>query len=962
MAGETEKRTVEIIVNGQKAHASLKEMDAAAAVLYNQFRKLSADDPGRAKLLADYHELKGRVNDVRAELKGVSESTGFLKQGFANAFAIFTGGGLLEVVQKVWGFLTSSREEYQASARITADLENTLRSTAHAAGLTADEIKAIGEARAKVTLFDDDESNAASAMLLTFTNIKKGVFEDALPAIQDIATKMAGDGPADLKGASIQVGKALNDPIKGITALTRVGVTFTEAQKEQITQMVKAGNTAGAQKLILSELNKEFGGSAEAARKAAGGMATLSMRWGEFKETVGEKVSAGLNAASQWFGELLDKSQPIVDVFVELWTEAAKLYDSLYEIAEGLGLVSSSGNSAGIVAKVLTTLFTLLLAPIKAVYSIVNFLADGFINLYNKSEIFRGSVGGLVEVFKSIAKSAWDSLGGVADLLVGIFTLDTDKIKAGLKLTFDSLSDLTYKAGANAAGNFQAGYALSKDKRIVRKVSVETETSGSGEGALPTSTNSGPAELSEKERQKAEKAREAALKKAQDAQNKADQTRLNALKKQVEFESKLEDARVDAISDGHEREIAGVLLKYRRKAALVEGTEAEQAMQLSAIREDQERELQALSAKYQKKADDDKKDRFEKRLAEEDSQETEREAVIQAKFEDLLITEEQRDQMLYEAKRASLEAKLAMEEAYGGKTSALYMKTHKELEKLDRAATKEAEANAKKRADAMTKFLEMTMKTQTDALQLTIDILSRDEEARKRNAGLIRSFTMAKLILDGTQEIQGIWTDAAQNPFWKLLPPGASTAYAIARSAIAAVRTGFAVSQVKAQQFAKGGRTGSGIGAGASAINPMGQLMEMSGVSVASNGKLVDNTGFAVAGIVHQDEYVIPKWMREDPQVLAVENWLEAKRLRGYAEGGGTTEGGSQAVAPITVAGTDTELMREMLSVLGRLDHRLVGVESWRRDLNVSLNILALEKEQQMLDTLRVESAIRKGD
>ncbi|MDO7852307.1 hypothetical protein [Hymenobacter convexus] len=54
MAQPKEERVVEIIVNGQKANASVKEMDAAAAVLWNQLRRLSADDPGRAKLVADY--------------------------------------------------------------------------------------------------------------------------------------------------------------------------------------------------------------------------------------------------------------------------------------------------------------------------------------------------------------------------------------------------------------------------------------------------------------------------------------------------------------------------------------------------------------------------------------------------------------------------------------------------------------------------------------------------------------------------------------------------------------------------------------------------------------------------------------------------------------------------------------------------------------------------------------------
>jgi hypothetical protein len=160
-APKNEQRTVEIIVNGQRANASLKEMDAAVAVLHNQFRKLAADDPGRAKLLADLQAARARVAAVRQEISGVTETTGAMKQAFANAFALLTGGGVVALAQKLFGFFSDSRQEALASAKVSADLDATLRSTAHAAQLTAAEIRKIGEERAKVTLFDD-ETNSRS--------------------------------------------------------------------------------------------------------------------------------------------------------------------------------------------------------------------------------------------------------------------------------------------------------------------------------------------------------------------------------------------------------------------------------------------------------------------------------------------------------------------------------------------------------------------------------------------------------------------------------------------------------------------------------------------------------------------------------------------------------------------------------------------------------------------------------
>lgn len=51
-----------------------------------------------------------------------------------------------------------------------------------------------------------------------------------------------------------------------------------------------------------------------------------------------------------------------------------------------------------------------------------------------------------------------------------------------------------------------------------------------------------------------------------------------------------------------------------------------------------------------------------------------------------------------------------------------------------------------------------------------------------------------------------------------------------------------------------------------------------------------DESGQEVAGIVHGDEYVVPQWLKKDPEVAQVVEWLEAKRLgqspKGYEAGG----------------------------------------------------------------------------
>jgi hypothetical protein len=171
----------------------------------------------------------------------------------------------------------------------------------------------------------DDEVIAAGAnMLLTFKGIRnevgKGnrIFDQASAVILDMTAAMH-QGEVSQQGlekATIQVGKALNDPIKGITALTRVGVTFTQKQKDQIKALVEAGDKMGAQKIILGELKSEFGGAAAAA---ADPWQRFSVLMGNIKERIGAVLLPALVGV---FGFLTKTLIPGVERFARRLSDA----------------------------------------------------------------------------------------------------------------------------------------------------------------------------------------------------------------------------------------------------------------------------------------------------------------------------------------------------------------------------------------------------------------------------------------------------------------------------------------------------------------------------------------------------------------------------------------------------------------------------------------------------------------
>jgi hypothetical protein len=210
----------------------------------------------------------------------------------------------------VAGGVSDARE----AALIMAQTEAVIKSTGGAAGVSAQQVSdyaASLSAAAGQSLFGDSQIQESTNLLLTFTNIKDTTLEAATAISVDMAQALGG-APKD---AAIQLGKALNDPIAGVTALSRVGVSFTEEQKAQIKTMQEAGDTAGAQAIILAELNKEFGGSAKAAADADGGMAQFKDTIGETFENVGSKLLPVLNQFAAWLNS--PEVQQAIAVFGE---------------------------------------------------------------------------------------------------------------------------------------------------------------------------------------------------------------------------------------------------------------------------------------------------------------------------------------------------------------------------------------------------------------------------------------------------------------------------------------------------------------------------------------------------------------------------------------------------------------------------------------------------------------------
>ena len=242
------------------------------------------------------------VADTSGLVRNLTRGTSGLRT-FGKAAALAAGAagiGALTVT------LRAGIGEWNQQQKVIAQTNAVLKSTRGVANVTAKGIDRLSTSIMKKTGIDDEAITSGQNLLLTFTKVRneagKGndIFNQATVLMTDLSVAMG----KDLSSSAMLVGKALNDPIKGVGALSRAGVQFTAAQKDQIKAMVESGDVMGAQKMILQELETQFGGSAEAAGKTLPGQ--LNVLKETFNNLAGELVATFMPTIARAAGKVAD--------------------------------------------------------------------------------------------------------------------------------------------------------------------------------------------------------------------------------------------------------------------------------------------------------------------------------------------------------------------------------------------------------------------------------------------------------------------------------------------------------------------------------------------------------------------------------------------------------------------------------------------------------------------------------
>ena len=318
------------------------------------------------KIGADSYEFQQKAKEVEKGLAGLEKKLTNMGKTLSmklTAPLMALGGASLALADT----------QLKAEAKV----QQAIKSTSGAARLNFQQLKDFASELQGKTLFGDEAIlNNATAQLLTFTNIAGENFKRTQTVALDLDTVLDGD----LKSASIQLGKALNDPVKNLSALSRSGIQFSEQQKEVINHLAKTNRLAEAQSVILDELERQYGGQAQQAAKVGLGAAQqLKNAWGDLMEKIGNVMLPLVDQLSKALMKVVIAMQNMNPVALKITVAVAGLAAAVGPLSLALGGVMK-------ILPMLSMGFTAILSPVGLVVSAILALGAAFVYAKNKQE------------------------------------------------------------------------------------------------------------------------------------------------------------------------------------------------------------------------------------------------------------------------------------------------------------------------------------------------------------------------------------------------------------------------------------------------------------------------------------------------------------------------------------------------------------------------------------------------
>jgi hypothetical protein len=357
-----------------------------------------------------------QANASFAKLQG---SVGSLGRNFAVAGAAIAAAGAV---------IAKNVQSLARIERINAQTAQTITSMGNASNISAKEVESLAGSLEALTATEAETIQEGANLLLTFRNITNqvGAGNDIFNQTTAIMVDM---GRALNEGASasaIRLGKALNDPIRGITALRKVGVGFSKDQEAQIKAMQESGDLMGAQKVILAELQAQFGGSGAAYAKTFSGQLELM---GHELGTIGEEATMSVMPALQGMVGQLRELIPVIGPQLKAAIESVDFVALGQSV---VGFTTFLVQNAEAIAKTIAAIF--IISTAYKTMAVAAGIAKVATDLY-KWSVAQATAGVTLKTIAVNALSSALKLLPFVAVVAGLVSITTELVKAANNFT-----------------------------------------------------------------------------------------------------------------------------------------------------------------------------------------------------------------------------------------------------------------------------------------------------------------------------------------------------------------------------------------------------------------------------------------------------------------------------------------------------------------------------------------------
>jgi hypothetical protein len=358
------------------------------------------------EILGEFKKLTAATQGAQNTLSGLQKRASGVARGIGRVVgALGLSLGFAAMVRGFKDTTAAAEGARVADERIDAIAES-MNEFGDQAQKTTRRIKDYAQQQSLLVGIDDEVIKATQAKLLTFRNLTKtaGEMGGAFDRATNAAIDMAAAGFGEATSNATQLGKALQDPIKGITALNRAGITFTEDQKELIKSLVESGRVLEAQDLILKEIESQVGGTAAATVTAS---QRMTIAFGEVQESVGAVLLPILEKFSAWFVSVLPKIQAFFGAMMTA-LDSPQVRAAFGSLGASLGRLGQSiaklfGVTAGPEANGFISFFTVLAKVLDTIVKTVDIMVSGFKNAFPVFNTFSNLVNGIAGALISIS-------------------------------------------------------------------------------------------------------------------------------------------------------------------------------------------------------------------------------------------------------------------------------------------------------------------------------------------------------------------------------------------------------------------------------------------------------------------------------------------------------------------------------------------------------------------------------